>query len=137
MIVTYTFVGLGPNYIEINKGVFMTMLFFLGFCINGLNNVISSACAADLGKQEALKGNARGISTVTGIIDGTGTTGAALGQLLVSFTQQGSEWRYGYFLVIAIDITLCLIPVGIILVKEIGELIRIKQASKAMGLENK
>lgn len=62
------------------------MMFMLGFCINGLNNVISSACSADLGKQEALKGNARAISTVTGIIDGTGTMGAAFGNLLISFT---------------------------------------------------
>jgi len=54
-------------------------MFMLGFFISGLNNLISSACAADLGKQEVLKGNERAVSTVTGIIDGTGTLGSAIG----------------------------------------------------------
>ena len=67
-------------YVEtMNKALFFVIMFFLGFFISGLNNMISSACSADLGKQEALKGNARAISTVTGIIDGTGTLGSAAG----------------------------------------------------------
>lgn len=59
--------------------LFFIVMFLLGFFISGLNNMISSACSADLGKQEALKGNAKAISTVTGIIDGTGTLGSAAG----------------------------------------------------------
>jgi len=34
--------------------VLLMMLFGQGFFINSLNNIISSACAADLGKQTAL-----------------------------------------------------------------------------------
>ncbi len=60
-------------------GVFFFLMFMLGFFISGLNNLISSACAADLGKQEVLKGNEKAVSTVTGIIDGTGTMGSAIG----------------------------------------------------------
>jgi OPA family glycerol-3-phosphate transporter-like MFS transporter 3 len=86
IIVTFSFVIVGPDYKDMPIGLLLVMMFFLGFCINGLNNVISSACSADLGKQEALKGNARAISTVTGIIDGTGTLGAAVGNLIISFT---------------------------------------------------
>jgi len=41
--------------------------------------LVSSACAADLGKQQILQGNERAISTITGIIDGTGSAGSALG----------------------------------------------------------
>ncbi|TNV82607.1 hypothetical protein FGO68_gene9487 [Halteria grandinella] len=130
-IVTATFVILGPDYSSLPTSTILILMFLLGFCINGLNNVISSACSADLGKQEALQGNDRGTSTVTGIIDGTGTMGAAFGQLLVSFTQRGNEWRYGYFLVIAIDISLTLIPVGIILSKEIAWM---KNRKKQQGL---
>ena len=33
------------------------VMFLLGFFLSGLNNMISAACSADLGKQEALKGN--------------------------------------------------------------------------------
>ena len=31
-------------------GLFFVLMFFLGFFISGLNNMISSACSADLGK---------------------------------------------------------------------------------------
>jgi len=61
------------------EAVFYILMFFLGFFISGLNNVINAACAADLGKQEALNGNKKAISTVTGIIDGSGTLGTAVG----------------------------------------------------------
>jgi sugar phosphate permease len=67
------------DLLALNKLVFFVMMFFLGFFISGVNNMISAACSADLGKQEALKGNSRAISTVTGIIDGTGTLGSAAG----------------------------------------------------------
>lgn len=43
--------------------------------------MISSAIAADLGGK--VKGEGRALATVTGIIDGTGSLGAALGQYLV------------------------------------------------------
>ena len=79
--VTFTVKGM-------NTALFFILMFILGFCISGLNNMISSACSADLGKQEALKGNSRAVSTVTGIIDGTGTLGSAAGQLIVSITQK-------------------------------------------------
>jgi MFS transporter, OPA family, solute carrier family 37 (glycerol-3-phosphate transporter), member 3 len=66
--------------------LFFFLMFMLGFFISGLNNLISSACAADLGKQEVLRGNERAVSTVTGIIDGTGTLGSAIGQYIVGVT---------------------------------------------------
>jgi sugar phosphate permease len=57
--------------------LFFFLMFMLGFFISGLINLISSACAADLGKQESLRGKERATSTVTG--DGTGTLGSAVG----------------------------------------------------------
>ena len=74
------------NVIQMPTALFFIAMFFLGFFISGLNNLISSACAADLGKQEALKGNEKAISTVTGIIDGTGTMGSAAGQYIIGIT---------------------------------------------------
>ena len=62
---------------------FTVMMFFIGFFISGLSNMIGSACAADLGKQPALKGNHRAVSTVTGIIDGSGSLGTAVGLFTV------------------------------------------------------
>ena len=65
--------------LDMPTAVFFIAMFMQGFFISGLNNLISSACAADLGKQESLRGNERATSTVTGIIDGTGTLGSAVG----------------------------------------------------------
>lgn len=52
-----------------------------GFLIGGPSNMISSAISADLGRQEALQGSQEALATVTGIVDGTGSIGAAAGQV--------------------------------------------------------
>ncbi|CDW80091.1 sugar phosphate exchanger 3 [Stylonychia lemnae] len=106
--------------------LFFVLMFFLGFFISGLNNVINAACAADLGKQEALQGNQKAISTVTGIIDGSGTLGTAVGQFIIGFTQKSLGWQNGYWLVISIDISLTVIPLVLICIKEFNELKLIK-----------
>jgi len=35
---------------DLPTAIFFILMFILGFCISGLNNMISSACSADLGK---------------------------------------------------------------------------------------
>lgn len=114
--------------------IFFILMFFLGFFISGLNNMISASCSADLGKQEALKGNARAISTVTGIIDGTGTLGSAAGQFIVGVTQAKWGWYYGYWLIIAIDCCITVIPIMRIVYDEFKQLIKIKNSKRAMGI---
>lgn len=64
----------------------------VGFFVSGAANLISAAVAADLGRQEALRGDARALSTVTGIVDGTGSVGAALGQVLIPVLQTWLGW---------------------------------------------
>jgi len=49
----------------------------LGFFISGAANLISSLIALDLGKRDDVGEDA--LSTVTGIIDGTGSFGAGIG----------------------------------------------------------
>ena len=88
-------------------------MFSLGFFINSLNNLISSVCAADLGK--AVQGNHRAVATVTGIIDGTGSMGSALGQLIVGVTKDAWGWQWGYLLIVSMDINMTMIPVVIIM----------------------
>uniref|UniRef100_M4C638 Major facilitator superfamily (MFS) profile domain-containing protein n=1 Tax=Hyaloperonospora arabidopsidis (strain Emoy2) TaxID=559515 RepID=M4C638_HYAAE len=65
----------------------MTALLLLasGFMLGGPANLISTAISADLGTHESIRGNAEALSTVTGIIDGTGSVGAALVQYLVGY----------------------------------------------------
>ena len=113
--------------------ILLVMLFSQGFFINSLNNIISSVCAADLGKQSSLQGNERAISTITGIIDGTGSAGSAIGQLIVGATLPAWGWKNGYLAVISVDISICIVPVVIILFKEISEYRRLKYAAKIIG----
>jgi len=129
IILTYT---LAFTVKEMKTAVFFIVMFFIGFFISGLNNMISSACSADLGRQEALKGNSRAVSTVTGIIDGTGTLGSAAGQFIVSITQKKWGWYNGFLLVIAIDISVTIIPIMRIVFEEFKELKKIKESKKAM-----
>ena len=117
--ITYT---LTYKVLVMPTSLFFVLMFLLGFFISGLNNLINAACSADLGKQEALKGNQKAISTVTGIIDGSGTLGTAVGQFIIGFTQDKLGWQNGYWLVISIDITITIIPLLKICYDEFKEL---------------
>ncbi|KAL8621692.1 hypothetical protein ACOMHN_024663 [Nucella lapillus] len=77
------------------------LLFVLGCLIGGVANLISAAISADLGRQKALRGNPKALSTVTGILDGTGSTGAALGQVAVPHLQVAFGWRTVFYLFMA------------------------------------
>jgi OPA family glycerol-3-phosphate transporter-like MFS transporter 1/2 len=56
-----------------------------GLFINGPYALITTAVSADLGTHSSLRGDSRALATVTAIIDGTGSIGAALGPLLTGF----------------------------------------------------
>ena len=73
---------------------------------------------------------------MTGIIDGTGTMGTAVGQFIVGTTSTSYGWQNGYWLVIAIDISVTFIPIIRIVYEEFKELRMIKTSVKAMGLNN-
>lgn len=61
------------------------LLLVSGMLLGGPSNLISACIAADLGHHPSLKGNSKALSTVAGIIDGTGSAGAALIQYLIGF----------------------------------------------------
>ncbi|ONK59604.1 uncharacterized protein A4U43_C08F8170 [Asparagus officinalis] len=61
------------------------LMFLAGYFVNGPYALITTAVAADLGTQDMIKGNSRALATVTAIIDGTGSIGAALGPLLTGY----------------------------------------------------
>lgn len=61
------------------------LMFLSGYFVNGPYSLITTAVAADLGTQDMIKGNSRALATVTAIIDGTGSVGAALGPLLTGY----------------------------------------------------
>lgn len=61
------------------------LIFSAGFMLGGPASLIATAICADLGTHESIRGNAAALSTVTGIVDGTGSIGAALVQYLVGY----------------------------------------------------
>lgn len=77
----------------------VSLMFVSGMLVNGPYSLITTAVAADLGTQSMVKGNSRALATVTAIIDGTGSVGAALGPLLAGyFSTRG--WNSVFFMLI-------------------------------------
>lgn len=65
--------------------IFFILTPICGFLVNGANNLISSAVAADLAENDKVKEDQEALATVAGIIDGTGGIGAAIGQPIVRY----------------------------------------------------
>ncbi|XP_057310498.1 sugar phosphate exchanger 3-like [Hydractinia symbiolongicarpus] len=76
-MILYIFANVGNHYTA-NAVVMVTIGIFLG----GPANTISTVVTADLGKHEQMKDNTKALATVSGIIDGTGSLGVAIGQYL-------------------------------------------------------
>ncbi|XP_062568619.1 sugar phosphate exchanger 3-like isoform X1 [Saccostrea cucullata] len=93
----------------------------VGFFIGGVANLVSAAISADLGKQGPVQGNSEALATVTGIIDGTGSVGAAIGQILVPLIQDGLGWRSVFYLFMLMTLltALCILP---LFVREVRDL---------------
>eukprot|EP00730_Choanoeca_flexa_P005219 TRINITY_DN11906_c0_g3_i2.p1 TRINITY_DN11906_c0_g3~~TRINITY_DN11906_c0_g3_i2.p1 ORF type:complete len:492 (+),score=79.06 TRINITY_DN11906_c0_g3_i2:122-1597(+) len=58
------------------------LLLLTGAIVNGPYALITTAVSADLGTHPSLMGNPKALATVTAIIDGTGSIGAAIGPYL-------------------------------------------------------
>ncbi|XP_010241170.1 PREDICTED: putative glycerol-3-phosphate transporter 4 [Nelumbo nucifera] len=68
-----------------SKSMNIILMMIAGLFVNGPYALITTAVSADLGTHSSLKGDSRALATVTAIIDGTGSAGAALGPLLTGF----------------------------------------------------
>ncbi|KAI3714933.1 hypothetical protein L6452_21895 [Arctium lappa] len=75
------------------------LMFLSGLLVNGPYALITTAVAADLGTQSSIKGNSRALATVSAIIDGTGSVGAALGPLLAGYISTRG-WNSVFFMLI-------------------------------------
>jgi len=56
-----------------------------GLLVNGPYALITTAVSAELGVHPSLQGSAKALATVTSIIDGTGSIGAAIGPFLAGW----------------------------------------------------
>lgn len=95
----------------------------VGFFIGGVANLVSAAISADLGKQGPVQGNSEALATVTGIVDGTGSVGAAIGQILVPLIQDKLGWKSVFYLFMLMTLltALCILP---LFIREVRDLCR-------------
>uniref|UniRef100_A0A3B5M5U4 Sugar phosphate exchanger 3 n=1 Tax=Xiphophorus couchianus TaxID=32473 RepID=A0A3B5M5U4_9TELE len=110
-----------------DKVINAVILAITGFFIGGPSNMISSAISADLGRQDILRGSQEALATVTGIVDGTGSIGAAVGQYLVSLIESRLGWMsvFYFFIVMTGGSIVFIAP---LLVRELRDMWRDRQA---------
>lgn len=108
------------------------MLIVCGILVNGPYSLITTAVSADLGTHESLHGNSKALSTVTAIIDGSGSIGAALGPTLASVLSS-KGWNYVFYMLIAADLLACLFLARLVY-KEIKQLCRCFSKSRGDSL---
>ena len=76
------------------------MLLICGVFVNGPYGLITTAVSADLGSHQRLRGSSKALATVTAIIDGTGSMGAALGPLLTGIISKYFSWQAVFYMLI-------------------------------------
>uniref|UniRef100_A0A8C5BQE1 Glucose-6-phosphate exchanger SLC37A2 n=1 Tax=Gadus morhua TaxID=8049 RepID=A0A8C5BQE1_GADMO len=101
MLFLYNYVG------QTSIATTVVMLLVCGGLVNGPYALITTAVSADLGTHESLQGNSRALSTVTAIIDGTGSIGAAIGPLLAGLISP-TGWNNVFYMLISADVLACL-----------------------------
>ena len=80
-------------------------LYYIFFVIGGINigapyNLISSCITADIGKNPKLVNNSSAVSTITSIIEGSGSFGAALVMIVIPYLKNYLFYLFS-FLVLA------------------------------------
>ena len=89
----------------------LALLGLMGCLVGGPNNIITSAVATDLANDPVVKSKGQSAAgTVTGIINGSGSVTAAIGQLAIPVLYQmglvdGVGYRYVWFFLIGCTIT--------------------------------
>ncbi|VDM41398.1 unnamed protein product [Toxocara canis] len=72
----------------------------VGVTVSGPYNLIVGAICVDLGTQPLLSSNAQAMATVSGIIDGTGSAGSAVGQFVIPLMENQFGWNSVFYLFI-------------------------------------
>jgi len=90
------------HYGSYDFAVSVILLLISGAFVNGPYGLITTAVSADLGTHESIRGNAKALSTVTAIIDGTGSIGAAFGPFLTGLISQHG-WPNVFYMLITAD----------------------------------
>ncbi|XP_072762406.1 glucose-6-phosphate exchanger SLC37A2 isoform X2 [Anoplolepis gracilipes] len=94
----YSYVG------SINLTVNIILLLIAGVLVNGPYALITTAVSAELGTHPNLGDNSKALATVTAIIDGTGSIGAAVGPLLAGLVSRWAKWNNVFHMLMCADL---------------------------------
>ena len=100
--------------------VYLTLaMSLLGFFLGSTYHIINITCCADLGKEQRGK---QATATIAGIIDGMGSLGSGIGMLTLGYSIERLGFRRGFLMVVASAIALTLLPLSVILKRDIAEI---------------
>jgi len=74
-----------------------------GTLVNGPYALITTAVSAELGQHPSLHGSGKALATVTAIIDGTGSIGAAIGPFLAGALSGSGNWDNVFYMLMIAD----------------------------------
>ncbi|XP_044578407.1 glucose-6-phosphate exchanger SLC37A2 isoform X2 [Cotesia glomerata] len=98
MLFLYDFIG------STNLAVNIALLICTGILVNGPYALITTAVSAELGTHPSLGDDAKALATVTAIIDGTGSIGAAVGPLLAGVVSRWGGWHNVFYMLMISDL---------------------------------
>jgi OPA family glycerol-3-phosphate transporter-like MFS transporter 3 len=126
----FIFYSLTFTFRELSYLDLTIVFFFFGAFLQGVNNTISSVCSADVGRSSGRSKNVT--STVTGIIDGTGSIGAAIAMYLIGALKDNPKygWKWGFMFTVAVVCTLGIIPTMVVLCKEVKEIKEMRELKR-------
>jgi OPA family glycerol-3-phosphate transporter-like MFS transporter 1/2 len=99
-----------------NWNIFLTLV--TGILVNGPYSLITTAVSAELGQHPSLAGSSKALATVTAIIDGTGSIGAAIGPFLAGWLAGSGNWDSVFYMLVISDV-LSLLLLTRLMVREV------------------
>jgi len=109
----YLYKAVGVTYVSN-----VILMLCTGFFIGGPENLFTSVISADLGKHDNVAKGTSALATVSGIINGSGSLGAAFGQFAVGYISKVGGWVWVFhFLLIMVCVSFVL--VSPMLIKEL------------------
>uniref|UniRef100_A0A158PA97 MFS domain-containing protein n=1 Tax=Angiostrongylus cantonensis TaxID=6313 RepID=A0A158PA97_ANGCA len=106
VVVIMLFSSIGSLFFYTHASSYMILnaviMMMVGVTVSGPYNLIVSTISIDLGSQPDLASNEQAMSTVTGLLDGTGSIGSAVGQFFIPIMQKTYGWSYVFYLFMAL-----------------------------------
>jgi OPA family glycerol-3-phosphate transporter-like MFS transporter 3 len=87
--------------------LFYVLVPILGILIGGVANLVVSLISTDLGRRPGISKDS--LSTITGIIDGTGSFGAGIGSQIIGLLSQNFGWDSVFIFLILVAFAPCII----------------------------